>query len=64
MERGKYLVLRVEAALSIIQQKQQISKKRGTGGGFQAGKELLVLVAIAEHGVRSQSVKGTFCFIL
>ena len=52
-ERGKHLVLRAEAVLSLIQQKQQISKKQGMGGGFQAEKELLLLVLTAEHSVQS-----------
>lgn len=62
MERGKYLALRAEAIHSTIQRKQQVSKKQGTGGGFQVEKELLVLVLVAEHNVQSRSVKSTFCF--
>lgn len=53
-----------EAVRLITQRKQQISKKQGMDGGFQAEKVLLVLVLIAEHSVQSWSVKSTFCFIL
>lgn len=47
MERGERLVLLMQ--LLVSQGKQQISEKQGTGGGFQAEKELLVLVLGAEQ---------------
>lgn len=51
MERGEHSVLLKQ--LLVRQGKQQISEKQGTGGGFQAEKELLVLVPGAEHSVQS-----------